>query len=53
MVVLTTSKSEEDIHLAYSLQANCYITKPVGFADFNEVMRSIEKFWFTLVSLPP
>ena len=53
MVILTTSKSEEDIQLAYKLQANCYITKPVGFANFYEVMRSIEKFWFTVVSLPP
>jgi len=53
VVVLTTSKADEDVARAYQSHANCFITKPVGFANFNEVMRSIEKFWFTLVSLPP
>jgi len=53
VVILTTSKAEEDITLAYRYQANCFITKPVGYANFNEVMRAIEKFWFTVVSLPP
>ena len=53
VVILTTSKSDEDILLAYTLQANCFITKPVGFANFYEVMRSIERFWFNVVSLPP
>jgi two-component system response regulator len=53
VVILTTSKADEDISLAYRYQANCFITKPVGYANFNEVMRSIEKFWFTVVSLPP
>ncbi|HVE41477.1 MAG TPA: response regulator [Planctomycetota bacterium] len=53
VVVLTTSKSDEDILLAYKSHANCFITKPVGFANFNEVMRSIERFWFSIVSLPP
>ena len=53
VVVLTTSKAAEDIAHAYGAHANCFITKPVGFANFNEVMRSIEKFWFTVASLPP
>ena len=53
VVILTTSKADEDIAHAYGSHANCYITKPVGFANFNEVMRSIEKFWFTVASLPP
>jgi two-component system response regulator len=53
VVILTTSKSEEDILSAYRSQANCFITKPVGFANFYEVMRAIETFWFTVVSLPP
>jgi two-component system response regulator len=53
VLILTTSKSEEDIAQAYGSHANCFITKPVGFANFNEVMRSIEKFWFTVASLPP
>lgn len=53
VVILTTSKAEEDIARAYLLHANCFITKPVGFANFTEVIRSIEKFWFTVVELPP
>jgi two-component system response regulator len=53
VLILTTSKANADIAHAYSAHANCFITKPVGFANFNEVMRSIEKFWFTVASLPP
>lgn len=53
VVVLTTSKAEEDIHRAYGLHANCYITKPVDFADFGAVVTSIESFWFAVVTLPP
>jgi chemotaxis family two-component system response regulator Rcp1 len=53
IVVLTTSKAEEDIARAYQSHANCFITKPVGFANFNEVMRSIERYWFTVATLPP
>lgn len=53
VVILTTSKSDADILLAYQLHANCFITKPVGFANFYEVMRAIERFWFSVVSLPP
>jgi len=53
VVILTTSKADEDILQAYRSHANCFITKPVGFANFYEVMRSIERFWFTVVSLPP
>ena len=53
VVVLTTSKAEEDIARAYHLHANCFITKPVGFANFTEVVRSIERFWLTVVTLPP
>jgi two-component system, chemotaxis family, response regulator Rcp1 len=52
VVVLTTSKSEEDVLRAYSLHANCYITKPVDFNRFMEVVKSIENFWLTVVSLP-
>ncbi|MCI0491266.1 MAG: response regulator [Blastocatellia bacterium] len=52
VVVLTTSKAEEDIVKSYGLHANCYITKPVGFAQFAEVVNSIEHFWFTIVTLP-
>jgi CheY-like chemotaxis protein len=52
VVVLTTSKEEEDIHRAYNLAANCYVTKPVEFDDFVRVIRMIEGFWFTIVALP-
>jgi two-component system, chemotaxis family, response regulator Rcp1 len=52
VVVLTTSKSEEDVLRAYELHANCYITKPVDFNRFMEVIKSIENFWLTVVSLP-
>lgn len=53
VVVLTTSKAEEDIAKAYQSHANCFITKPVGFANFNDVMRSIERYWFGVATLPP
>ena len=53
VVVLTTSKSEEDIVKSYCLHANCYITKPVDFAKFIDVVRSINEFWFGVVTLPP
>ncbi len=52
VVVLTTSQAEEDILRAYQLNANCYIIKPVDFEQFIKVVRSIEEFWFTVVTLP-
>jgi two-component system, chemotaxis family, response regulator Rcp1 len=52
VVILTTSRSEEDVLRAYDLHANCYITKPVDFTRFMEVVRSIEDFWLTVVKLP-
>ena len=52
VVILTTSQAEDDIAGAYSLHANCYITKPVEFAQFIRVVRAIEEFWFTIVTLP-
>ena len=52
VVVLTTSKAEQDILKAYSLHANCYITKPVDLDQFIAVVESIEDFWFTIVKLP-
>lgn len=52
VVVLTTSKAEEDILRAYGLHANCYVTKPVDFDQFSQVVKAIENFWFTIVSLP-
>jgi two-component system response regulator len=53
IVVLTTSQAEEDIRKAYDLHANCYITKPVDFQQFVQIIQSIEDFWFTIVQLPP
>ncbi|MEI5998079.1 response regulator [Paraburkholderia bengalensis] len=53
VVVLTTSKSEEDVAKTYGLHANCYITKPVDFTRFVEVVRRISEFWFGVVTLPP
>jgi len=52
VVVLTTSRSEADVLKAYGLHANCYIVKPVDFEKFAEVVRNIEQFWFTVVTLP-
>ena len=53
VVVLTTSKAEEDIMRSYQLHANCYITKPVDLDQFIKIVRSIEDFWLTVVRLPP
>jgi len=52
VVVLTVSKSEEDILKTYDLHANCYITKPIDFAQFLNVVKCIEEFWLTVVKLP-
>jgi chemotaxis family two-component system response regulator Rcp1 len=52
-VILSTSKEEEDILRCYDLHANCYITKDsLNFGRFLEVIRSIDRFWLSLVSLP-
>jgi chemotaxis family two-component system response regulator Rcp1 len=53
VVVLTISKDEEDIIRTYDLHANCYVSKPVDFGQFIEVVKAIEDFWFTVVKLPP
>lgn len=53
VVVLITSAAEQDILKTYELHANCYITKPVDLDQFIAVIKSIEKFWFTIVKLPP
>ena len=53
VVVLTTSRAEQDVLRAYQLHANCYITKPVDFDQFLDVVRSIESFWLFVVTLPP
>lgn len=52
VVVLTTSQAEQDVLRAYALHANCYITKPVDFQQFLEVIEAIEGFWLSVVKLP-
>jgi len=52
VVILTISKAEEDILKTYNLHANCYITKPLDLNKFLEVVKSIEDFWLTIVTLP-
>ena len=52
VVVLTTSKAEEDVLRSYKLHANCYITKPVDFEQFLKIVEAIEDFWFSVVRLP-
>jgi len=53
VVVLTTSKAEEDVLRTYNLHANCYVTKPVDLEKFIVVVKSIDVFWLTVVTLPP
>lgn len=53
VVVLTTSKAEEDVLKSYALHANCYVTKPVDLEKFIVVVQSIDRFWLTVVTLPP
>ena len=52
VIILTTSEAEQDISSTYELQANCYITKPVGFDKFIDVIQSVENFWLSVVKLP-
>ncbi len=53
VIVLTTSRADKDVLQSYELNANCYITKPVDFEHFIDVIKTIEKFWLTVVTLPP
>jgi CheY-like chemotaxis protein len=52
VVVLTTSEAEEDVLRSYQLHANAYVTKPVDFERFLEVVRQIDEFFVTVVKLP-
>lgn len=52
VVILTTSKAEEDIDYTYGLGANSFIIKPMTFAALVEVMKTIGKYWFDIVKLP-
>jgi chemotaxis family two-component system response regulator Rcp1 len=52
VVVLTSSKAEEDVVRTYDLHANCYISKPVGLEQFASVVKAIDDFWLAIVKLP-
>lgn len=52
VVILTTSKADEDILRTYNLHANCYVTKPVDLDQFVRVVKSLEDFWLAIVKLP-
>ena len=53
VVVLTTSQSEEDVLRAYKNHANAFITKPVDFDRFGEIVHQIDDFFIGIVKLPP
>jgi two-component system, chemotaxis family, response regulator Rcp1 len=53
VVVLTTSRAEEDVIKSYDLHANCFITKPIDLHQFLNVVKAIEDFWLSIVVLPP
>jgi CheY-like chemotaxis protein len=52
VVILTTSQADQDVARSYELSANCYVTKPIDLEQFIGVVRSIETFWLTIVTLP-
>jgi two-component system response regulator len=52
VIVLTTSDAEADVHRAYKLHANCYLTKPIDVGQFLRKVRGVEEFWLNLVRLP-
>jgi CheY-like chemotaxis protein len=52
IVVLTTSKAEEDILRSYDLGVNSYITKPVTFKSLVEIVKVLGRYWFEVVELP-
>lgn len=52
VVVLTTSRAEEDVLRSYELHANSYIAKPVDFLEFVNALKSLHHFWFCVAALP-
>jgi chemotaxis family two-component system response regulator Rcp1 len=52
VVVLTTSRAEEDVLRSYDLNVNCYIAKPVDMDQFINVVKAVDHFWFSVVTLP-
>ncbi len=53
VVILTTSQSEEDILKSYTLQASCYVTKPIDLSQYTKIIKSLDEFWFSAVRYPP
>lgn len=53
VVVLTTSKADEDVYRSYDLGVNSYIVKPVTFEALVDILQTLEKYWFQIVELPP
>ena len=52
VIILTTSRDDEDVRKSYDLHANCFITKPVDMEQFTRALECVGEFWFTLVRLP-
>jgi CheY-like chemotaxis protein len=53
VVILTTSKADEDVYKSYDLGVNSYIVKPVTFEALVDILQTLEKYWFEIVELPP
>lgn len=53
IVILTTSRAEDDVLNSYDLHVNCYVTKPFDLTEFVRLMRCIDEFWLSVVTLPP
>ena len=52
VVILTSSQAEQDVVKSYELGANCYVNKPVGLKEFQDIVKAVQDFWFTVVKLP-
>jgi len=53
VVILTTSRADEDVYKSYDLGVNSYIVKPVTFEALVDILQTLEKYWFEIVELPP
>ncbi|GAA4023119.1 response regulator [Deinococcus rubellus] len=53
VIMLTTSRAEQDVWRSYDLHVNAYIPKPVSVGEFFDVVRTFETFWLAIVALPP
>ena len=53
VIILTSSRAEQDISQSYNLSASCYVNKPVDFEQFVNILKSIEEFWLKFVQFPP